>query len=326
VFRFADQYWLILLFIPLLVFLLSFRKRGRGDAAVVFPDISVIRQVAGSRGRIKRIISILCALEAVIVLVLAMARPQSGQAYHTRTTRGIDIMLALDISSSMGAMDFDPLTRFEAAREVVKDFIANRVSDRIGLVVFAAQSFTLCPLTLDYDILRQFLESAWESRLDDGTAIGSAIATSLVRLRNSDAKSRIVILLTDGMNNQGNIDPLTAARIAAAMGVRIYTIGVGTEGQAPQRMDDGRIFLVETHIDEETLKKVSDATGGKYYRAKNVRELQGIYDEIGALETTKINYREWVEYNELFPTFLNFGLVLLVLTFLLDRTVLRRIP
>ena len=325
-FRFADPYWLILLFIPLLALLLYFRKRGRSDAAMVFPDIRVIRRVAGNRGRIKRIISLLFALEAVIVLMLAMARPQTGQSYHMRTTRGIDIMLALDISSSMGAMDFDPLTRFEAAREVVKDFIANRVSDRLGLVVFAAQSFTLCPLTLDYDILRQFLDTAWGSRLDDGTAIGSAIATSLNRLRNSDAKSRIVILLTDGMNNQGNIDPLTAARMAAAMGVRIYTIGVGTEGQAPQRMEDGRIFLVETHIDEETLKKVSDTTGGKYYRAKNVRELQGIYDEIGALETTKISYREWVEYHELFPAFLTGGLVLLVLSFLLDRTVLRRIP
>jgi Ca-activated chloride channel family protein len=226
----------------------------------------------------------------------------------------------------MGAMDFDPLTRFEAAREVVKEFIANRSSDRLGLVVFAAQSFTLCPLTLDYDILRQFLEDAWEARIDDGTAIGSALATSVNRLRESDAKSRVIILLTDGMNNRGNIDPLTAARMAAALGIRVYTIGVGTEGQAPQRMEDGRVYMVETHIDEDTLRKVADATGGKYYRAKNVRELQGIYQEIGALETTRINVREWVEYDEKYPLFLMGGMILLVLSFILDRTVFRRIP
>jgi Ca-activated chloride channel family protein len=324
-FRFADPLWLVLLIIPLAVFVLFFRKKGR-DATLVFSDIEVFRKIAGHRGRIKRILSLLLVLEAVIVLVLAMARPQTGRAFHTRTTRGIDIMLALDISSSMGAMDFDPLTRFEAAREVVKEFISNRTSDRLGLVVFAAQSFTLCPLTLDYDILRQFLEDAWEARIDDGTAIGSALATSVNRLRQSDAKSKVIILLTDGMNNRGNIDPLTAARMASALGIRVYTIGVGTEGQAPQRMEDGRIYMVETHIDEDTLRKVADATGGNYYRAKNVRELQGIYQEIGALETTRINVREWVEYDEKYPAFLMGGLIMLVLSFILDGTVFRRIP
>jgi len=324
-FRFANPFWLVLLIIPLAVFVLFFRKKGR-DATVLFPDVGVFRKIAGYHGKVKRILSLLLALEAVIVLVLAMARPQSGRAFHTRTTRGIDIVLALDISSSMGAMDFDPLTRFEAAREVVKEFISNRASDRLGLVVFAAQSFTLCPLTLDYDILRQFLENAWEARIDDGTAIGSAIATSVNRLRESDAKSKVIILLTDGMNNRGNIDPPTAARMAAALGIRVYTIGVGTEGQAPQRMEDGRIYMVETHIDEETLRNVAGVTGGKYYRAKNVRELQGIYDEIGALETTKISVREWVEYDEKYPLLLMCGLVMLVLTFIMDRTVCRSIP
>jgi Ca-activated chloride channel homolog len=219
-FRFAYPFWLILLIVPLFVLFQYFRKRGRGDAAVVFPDIRMIRAVGGNGGRIKRIASLLLMLEAVIVLIFAMARPQTGLSYQTRTTHGIDIMLALDISSSMGAMDFDPLTRFEAASEVVNEFVSKRANDRIGLVVFAAQSFTLCPLTLDYDMLVQFLDTAWQSRLDDGTAIGSAIATSLNRLRDSDAKSRIIILLTDGMNNQGNIDPQTAARAAAALGVR----------------------------------------------------------------------------------------------------------
>lgn len=325
-FRFADPLWLFLLVIPFLVFLSFFRSRGRSDATMLFSDVAPLHGVAGNGGRIKRILSMIIATAAIVFLVIGMARPQTGRTYHTRTTHGIDIMLALDISSSMGAMDFAPLTRFEAARNVVRDFISNRSSDRIGLVVFAAQSFTLCPLTLDYDILLEFLSNAWNARLDDGTAIGSAIATSVNRLKDSDARSRIVILLTDGMNNRGNIDPLTAARLASALGVRIYTIGVGTEGKARQRMDDGREYLVETHIDEDTLRKVSKETGGKFYRAKNVRELKGIYTEIGALETTKISYKEWVEYDDIYPALLMGGLALLILSFLLDRTVLRRLP
>jgi Ca-activated chloride channel homolog len=324
-FRFADPLWLIFLFIPLLVFFQYFRKRGKSDASVIFPAVGILEKIGGNRGKIKRLISLIIAVEAVAILVIAMARPQVGETLNTRSARGIDIMLTLDISTSMAAMDFDPLTRFDAAREVVEDFISQRVSDRIGLVVFAAQSFMLCPLTLDYDILRDLLGQAWESRVDDGTAIGSAIATAVNRLRNSDAKSRIVILLTDGMNNSGNIDPLTAARIAATMGVKIYTIGVGTEGQSWMKMN-GNTFPVETHIDEASLKQVAQMTGGKYYRAKNKEELQGIYTEIGKLETSKVTYREWVEYDEKFPAVLNAGIFLLVLSFLLDRTVLRRIP
>jgi Ca-activated chloride channel homolog len=183
----------------------------------------------------------------------------------------------------------------------------------------------LCPLTLDYGILRDLLTDAWGARVDDGTAIGSAIATAVNRLRNSDAKSRIVILLTDGMNNSGNIDPLTAARIAATIGVKIYTVGVGTEGQSWMKMN-GNTYPVETHIDEASLKQVAQMTGGKYYRAKNKDELHGIYNEIGKLETTKVTYREWVEYDEKYPVFLNLGIFLLLLSFILDRTVFRRLP
>jgi Ca-activated chloride channel homolog len=324
-FRFADPFWLILLIIPLVIFFQYFRKRGKSDAAVWFPSIRILKETGGNGGKIKRLLSLLIALEAVAVLVLAMARPQVGQTMHTRTARGIDIMLTLDISTSMAAMDFNPLSRYDAASQVVGDFISRRVSDRIGLVVFAAQSFMLCPLTLDYDILKELLGQAWESRLDDGTAIGSGIATSVNRLRNSDAKSKIIILLTDGMNNSGNIDPLTAARIAATMGIRIYTIGVGTEGQSWMKMN-GSTFPVETHIDEASLKQVAQMTGGKYYRAKNKKELEGIYSEIGNLETTKVTFKEWTEYDEKYPFFLNAGIFLLVLSFLLDRTVFRRIP
>jgi len=324
-FRFASPIWLVLLVIPIITILLYFRNKGRTDTTVIFSDTSVFRNIGIGIGTIKRYLSSAIATVGVIVLILAMARPQSGQQFRSRTTYGIDIILALDISSSMSAMDFDPLTRFEAAKAVVEDFIGNRTSDRIGLVVFSAQSITLCPLTLDYDILRTFLENARDLPFDDGTAIGSAIGTSINRLRESEANSKIIILLTDGMNNRGNLDPVTAAKVAKTLGIRIYTIGVGTEGRAPITIR-GKAFWTETHIDEATLKEVAQITNGKYYRAKNTRELNGIYDEIGKLETTKINYNEWVEYHEMYNGFLTAGFTLLILSFIFDKTFLRRLP
>ena len=323
--RFAHPLWLVLLIVPLYTLFSYFRKKGGGDATVLFSDISIFKEIGTGAGKFKRLTSLFIVHGAVIILIMAMARPQAGINYQTRTARGIDIILAMDISSSMAAMDFNPLTRFEASKDVVNDFIDNRKSDRIGLVVFSAQSFTMCPLTLDYDMLQSFLERAWGSGIEDGTAIGSAIATSTNRLRDSDAKSKIVILLTDGMNNRGNIDPLTAARLAQTMGIRVYTIGVGSEGKAPFKRN-GRIFWTETHIDEATLQEVAEITDGKYYRAQNTRELQGIYEEINQLETTKIDYNEWVEYDERYAGFLKAGFFMLILSFILDRTFLRRIP
>ncbi|MBN1291980.1 MAG: VWA domain-containing protein [Candidatus Latescibacteria bacterium] len=323
--RFAHPLWLILLVVPLFNLFSYFRKKGGGDATVLFSDVSVFKTIGTGTGKLKRLLSLFIVHVTVVVLILAMARPQSGKSFHTRTARGVDIILAMDISSSMAAMDFHPLTRFEAAKEVVIDFIGNRHSDRIGLIVFSAQSFTLCPLTLDYDMLTAFLDRAWESRIEDGTAIGSAIATSINRLRDSDAKSKIIILLTDGMNNRGNIDPQTAARLAETLNIKIYTIGVGSEGRAMFKMN-GRPFWTETHIDEASLKEVAESTGGKYYHAKNTQELKGIYDEINQLETTKIEYKEWIEYDEKFGGFMKAGFLLLILSFVLDRTVLRRLP
>ena len=324
-FKFASPIWLILLVVPLLSLVLYVYKKGRTDATVIFSDITVFRNIGSSRGIVKRMISLAIPAAAVLSLIIAMARPQTGQRFHSRSAYGIDIILTMDISSSMSAMDFDPLTRFEAAKEVVKEFIGNRTSDRIGLVAFAAQSFTLCPLTLDYNILGLFLENAWESRIDDGTAIGSAIATSINRLRESDVKSKIIILLTDGMNNRGNLDPITAARMAKTLGIRIYTIGVGTEGRAPMVLN-GRTVWTETHIDEASLKEVSQITGGQYYRAKNTQELKGIYDEIDKLETVKINFNEWISYNEMYNVFLTSGFILIIASFLFDKIVFRRLP
>jgi len=324
-FRFADPIWLILLIIPVWAFVSFILGKGRTEPAIVFSDTKVFRVIGTGYGSFKRGLSLFLTAEAVVLLILAMARPQTGQKLHTRDAQGIDIILALDISSSMEAMDFHPMTRIEAAQEVVRDFIKLRTSDRIGLTVFAAQAYTLCPLTLDYDMVADFLERAAESRIEDGTAIGSAIATSINRLRNSKAESKIVILLTDGMNNRGKLDPLTAAHIAETLGIKVYTIGVGSEGQAPIRVD-GRVVFAETHIDEETLKEVSRLTGAKYYRAKNTRELMGIYEEIDKLEKSDIEYEEWVEYDEMYAGFLTAGFIMLLLSFVLDGTVLRRSP
>jgi len=324
-FLFADPVWLILLIIPVWIFISYFLKKGKSDPSVRFPSISMFKKIGTGMGSLKRILSLFLVVETLSLLIIAMARPQSGRYLRTRTDQGIDIILALDISSSMEAMDFKPLTRIEASKEVVNNFIKKRQSDRIGIVVFAAQSFTLCPLTLDYEMLASFLDHAEESRIEDGTAIGSAIAASINRLKNSEAKSKIIILLTDGMNNRGNIDPLTASKVSKTLGIKIYTIGVGSEGLAPIKID-GNMVMAETHIDEETLKEVSRITNGYYYRAKNKNELQGIYSEINKLETSKITYNEWIEYNEKYKGFLKAGLIFLLISFVLDRTFLRRLP
>ncbi len=322
---FADPVWLVLLIIPVWIFISYFLKKGKSDPSVRFPSISMFKKIGTGMGSFKRILSLFLVVETLSLLIIAMARPQSERYSHTRTDQGIDIILALDISSSMEAMDFQPKTRIEAAKEVVNNFIEKRQSDRIGIVVFAAQSFTLCPLTLDYEMLASFLDHSEDSRIEDGTAIGSAIATSVNRLKNSEAKSKIIILLTDGMNNRGNIDPLTAAKVSRTLGVKIYTIGVGSEGLAPIKID-GNMVMAETHIDEETLKEVSRITNGNYYRAKNKSELQGIYGEINKLETSKITYNEWIEYDEKYMGFLKAGFIFLLISFVLDRTFLRRLP
>jgi len=322
---FDDPVWLILLIIPVWIFISYFLKKGKSDPSVRFPSISMFKKIGTGMGSFKRILSLFLVVETLSLLIIAMARPQSGRYLRTRTDQGIDIILSLDISSSMEAMDFQPLTRIEASKEVVNNFIKKRQSDRIGIVVFAAQSFTLCPLTLDYEMLASFLDHAEDSRIEDGTAIGSAIAASVNRLKNSEAKNKIIILLTDGMNNRGNIDPLTAAKVSKTLGIKIYTIGVGSEGLAPIKID-GNVVMAETHIDEETLKEVSRITNGNYYRAKNKNELQGIYSEINKLETSKITYNEWIEYDEKYLGFLKASFIFLLISFVLDRTFLRRLP
>jgi len=239
------------------------------------------------------------------------------------------MILALDVSGSMEAMDFKPKNRLEAAKDVVREFIQDRENDQIGMVVFAGQSYTQCPLTLDYGILLGLLDHLQIGMLEDGTAIGTAIANCANRLRESNAKSKVVILLTDGVNNKGEIDPITAAKAAAAVGVKIYTVGVGTKGQAPFKVKDPfgtRYVWMKTEIDEESLRKIASITGAQYYRATDERTLKAIYQEIGKLEQTKIRTREYTQYRELCAYLLWPALGLLLLEVGLANTKFRRIP
>ncbi|MCK4858708.1 MAG: VWA domain-containing protein [candidate division Zixibacteria bacterium] len=327
-FQFASPYMLLLL---VLLPLLGYRTwRKRQQAAIKFSDITLLEGVRRSaRIRQRRILPLLRLL-ALTLLIVALARPQAGKVTTEVTAEGIDIMLALDISSSMKAEDFKPRNRLYVSKEVIKDFVDGRLNDRIGLVVFSKQSFTQCPLTLDYGVLLSFLEQVDFGMIEDGTAIGMAIANSVNRLRDSKAKTHIIVLLTDGINNAGEIDPLTAAEIAKTMGVKIYTIGAGKPGKAPYPVDDpifGRRYVyLEQELDEETLTRVAEVTGGRYFRARSEEMLKTIYEEISDLEKAKIKVKEYLQYREFFPYLLLAAGLLLFLESSLRETRFRQLP
>ena len=266
---------------------------------------------------------------AFALLVVALARPQDVEQNVRTNTEGIDIMLAIDVSGSMLARDFKP-DRITAAKEVAGSFIADRYGDRIGLVAFAGEAFTQSPLTTDQSTLQTLLARIRSGLIEDGTAIGNGLATAINRLRESDAKSKVIILLTDGVNNQGQIAPMTAAEIAKAQGIRVYTIGVGTEGMAPYPAIDmfGNLTFVnqKVEIDEKVLKAISDMTGGRYFRATDKEKLKAVYDEINQLEKSKIEVMKHISYHELFLTWALAALGLLFAEFLLSNLVLKRIP
>ncbi|MFA4991003.1 MAG: VWA domain-containing protein [Candidatus Omnitrophota bacterium] len=328
--RFANPIFLILLgMIPLLVWD-YFRRRKARETGIIFSDISMARDVRpGFRAKYRRAPMIL-RMAALFILILALARPQAGQKEEEILTEGIDIMLTLDISGSMKAEDFKPQNRLGAAKEVMEDFIKSRKHDRIGLVVFSRFSFTQCPLTLDYGVLVDLLEKIQIGMIEDGTAIGTAIAMGANRLRDSTAKSKIMILLTDGVNNAGKIDPLTAANAAKALGIKIYTIGAGQPGGALYPLEDPifgkRYVRMDTEIDEALLRKIADQTGGLYFRAKDKDGLKEIYKTIGQLEKTKIETKEYANYTELAGYFLLPGFLILFSEIILANTLFLKIP
>ena len=329
-FRFQDPIFLILIVVAfgILAYYIKF-KRARA-ASIRYSDVNLVRRLKPSfRIRERHILPVLRAL-AIVLLAFALARPQSGRKGQEISSEGIDIVLALDISGSMRAEDFKPHNRLYVAKQVIKEFIEGRRSDRIGLVVFSKQSFTQCPLTLDYGVLFNFLDKVDFGMIEDGTAIGLAIANAVNRLRESEAEGKVVILLSDGRNNAGEIDPITAAQAARAMNVKIYTIGAGKPGNAPYPVDDpifGRRYIyVENEIDEATLRQIAQITGGEYFRAKDEEGLALIYKQISEMEQTEIKVKEYLQYNELFSNYALAGLLLLVTEIVLANTRYRKIP
>lgn len=324
-----DSPYLFLLLIPAgLIFLWRFLF-WKKDSRFPFPTFKTLSMIGITRTSWLGHIIWGLRVAVIILLVIVIARPQSTSKEREIHTEGIDIILALDISSSMLAEDFHPKNRIVAAKEVAKEFIDGRISDRIGLIVFSGESYTSCPLTLDYGMLKDFIDKIEVGAIEDGTAIGNALVNGLNRMRESEAKSKIIILLTDGENNRGEIDPLTAAQAATPLDVKIYTIGVGSEGTAPYpvRTPFGiRYQQVEVKIDEKLLKEIADITGGVYYRATNENKLREIYSRIDKLEKTKVEVKEYRTYSELFlPYALAAGMLFLIEIFL-SATRLRRVP
>ena len=327
--RFAnpDLLWLLLVLIPMVGYYVF--RTLQGGAAI---QISSVAGVDGAGKPLKyyaRHLPFVLRCAAVALLIIALARPQSSEQGSRTSTEGIDIILAMDVSSSMLAQDFKP-DRITVAREVASKFIVDRVNDRIGIVVFAGESFTQSPLTTDKRTLINLMSQIRSGIIEDGTAIGNGLASSINRLKESDAKSKVVILLTDGVNNSGQITPLTAADIAASYGIKVYTIGVGTRGTALMPAYDrwgGRILApVQVEIDEETLTEIAEKTGGEYFRATDNQTLQQVYDKINELEKTKIETDDFTKYNELYATYALTALMLLALAFLIGKLWLRRIP
>jgi Ca-activated chloride channel family protein len=327
-FRFAYPYALFSLLVLVPVVYLAFRKR-RGRS-VAYSSLNLVSDAGLEAGLWKQYGKTALRVLVLALVITAVARPQTGQSEYTTHSEGVDILLVLDTSGSMQAQDFKPKNRLHVAKEVVKEFVGKRKHDRIGLVVFAAQAVTQCPLTLDYPVLTRLIDEVDIGMLEDGTAIGVALATAVNRLKNSQSESRIVVLLTDGQNNTGMVDPTTAANVAAAMGIKVYTIGVGTKGRAPMPVNDPifgkRLVSVEVNLDEDTLTKIAELANGQYFRATDREELFEIYDRIDDLEKTRIESETYVEYTDRFPWFLLPALGLLTLELALGQTILRELP
>ena len=326
--EFADPYFLILLIA--MPFLLYWRKKRFHKSAVEYSDIQPLKSVKPSLRQRLRPALVWLEVMALSLLIIGLARPRTKNSQSSITSEGIDIMMALDVSRSMLIEDMGNLNRMEAAKEVAEKFVRGRQSDRVGLVVFAGKSFTQCPLTVDYKILIALIRQVSIGAIEDGTAIGMGLVNSINRLRESKSKSKVIILLTDGQNNRGEIDPMTAAQIAQALNIRVYTIGAGKDGLARIPVDDpffGKQYVTaEVKIDEETLRGIAETTGGKYFRATNQKALEDIYDQIGQLEKTKIDVKTYFRYKDLYPYLLLPALALLFLHFILIRTVFLELP
>ena len=329
--RFANP--LLLLLLPVLPVMAWYYIRCRHLRVnrLKFSSLGALRGIpGGSRLRLRHA-GVVLRVISLALFIMAFARPQAGQKGEEVLSRGVDIILCLDTSTSMRSMDFKPLNRLDAAKQAAKEFVEGRKNDRIGVVVFSELSFTQCPLTLDYGAVTDFLENVEIGMTQtDGTAIGTALITCVNRLKESEAKSKVIILLTDGRNTMGKIDPVMAAQAAEAMDIKIYTIGAGAPGGAMMPYDDpifGRRYIRSREdLDEDTLIKIAAATGGKYFRATGNKKLKEIYSRIDKMEKTDIKVQEYTDYTELFPWFILPGLLLLLCEIILANTYLRKVP
>jgi len=308
-----DPWWLVLLaLLPLLVWL---RHRRRAYGALTYSSLP--RRSAGTW---RLHLPFYLRLLALALLILAVARPQAGTAHEENLTEGIDIQVVLDISGSMAAEDFQPKNRLAVAKEVMKEFIAKREGDRIGVVVFAGASLTKAPLTIDREMLGRLVDSVRLNSLPDGTAIGLALANAAARLKNSEAKTRIIVLVTDGVNNRGEIDPDSAAAVCEGLGLKVYTIGVGTAGTVPVPMQFQNAFgqseirrvMMDVEVDEKLLQNIAERTGGRFYKATDPKTLRQIFDEIDELEKTPLEIKRYITYREAFEPLAWGALALLV--------------
>jgi Ca-activated chloride channel family protein len=326
IFKNPDFLYLLLLLIPMAAWYI-FRHKRNTASIQVSSTISLQKAPKTIKHYLRHLIFLLRML-AFALFILVLARPQSSSNWENVTTEGIDIVISLDISSSMLARDFSP-DRLEAAKNVAMEFISGREYDRMGLVVFAGEAFTQCPLTTDRAVLLNLFKDIESGMIQDGTAIGNGLATAVARLKESDAISRVVILLTDGENNSGEIAPVTAAEIAKTFGIRVYTVGVGTVGTAPfpvQTPYGVQLRDMEVKIDEETLQEIASITGGRYFRATSNTKLEEIYKEIDQLEKSKIEVREFSRKSEEFMPFALAGILLIVLSLFLNFVFFRSIP
>ncbi|HON19444.1 MAG TPA: VWA domain-containing protein [Salinivirgaceae bacterium] len=322
-----EYLYLLILLIPLILWYIF--KERKQYAHYQFSSLKAfdVRKVNRWRVYTRHILFVL-RLMALAILIVIIARPQSSRSWETQTTEGIDIVIALDISGSMLAQDFKP-DRLEVAKETAIRFINNRPNDRIGMVVFSGESFTQCPLTTDHAALINLISDIKSGMITDGTAIGNGLATAVSRLKDSEAQSKVVILLTDGVNNAGEIDPITAGEIAHTFGIRIYTIGIGSMGEAPYPVQTPfgiQYQNMKTEIDEDLLRQIADLTDGKYFRATNKKALTEIYEQIDKLEKTKIEVKEFSRRNEEYLPFAIAAFVLVIVEFILRNSIFRTTP
>ena len=321
-----EYLWLLLVLVPMIAWYIY--KQYQSDASLQVSSTEPFHKMPKTRKHYLFHLVFALRCVALFFLVIAIARPQSTNSFRSESTEGIDIMLSLDISGTMLAEDLKP-NRLEAAKEVATKFIADRPDDNIGLVVFAGESFTQCPLTTDHGVLINLLNAVQFGVIEDGTAIGLGLANAVNRIKDSQAKSKVIILLTDGSNNRGDIAPLTAAEIAKKFGIRVYTIGVGKHGMAPYPFQTPfgiQYQNVPVEIDEDVLQQIAKMTGGSYFRATDNASLGAIYGEIDQMEKTKLQVREYKKRKEEFFPYLLTAFLLLVIEILIRNTILRRLP